>query len=289
MKKFIIYLVSFLFIQSAYSQINPTLVDIPHAVFVNGGSDDFKRILFTDETLAEKVKVLHSYNELGHDLPVETSTFEQYWSRYSKQWNYVRFKEDASPLLIFNGLISNSDEREYVEIYDLDKKRDHRILYSTVGKLLAYKNHPFTNELILYVHSYPCCKSASHNIYKIRQVNDKLHYSDRFFVGRDIGDMVGPFFPKEAKHDGKYYFLTKRTELRWSPAVVEENAFEDWTESNLIIHYNEGAMYKIIHDQGEWLFVLFLNGIAEEQSMMLNYTNFKNKGVYGWIKAKNTN
>ena len=284
MKKYFVYFVTLLFFQSIYSQVNPTLVNIPHEVFVNGGSNDFDKILFSDETLAEKVKILHSYDELGHELSVVTNTFEQYWARYGKQWSYIQFKEDTPPLLLFMGLISHDDEREYVEIFNINKDRNERMLFSDVGKLLAYKKHPFTEELILFVHKYPCCKSASHNIYRIRQINENLQFTDRFFVGRDIGDMVGPFFPKEVKHDGKYYYLTKRTELRWSPAVVSKNAFEGWTESNLIIHYNEGAMYKILHHQGEWLFVLFFNGIAEEQSMMLNYTNFGNKGVYGWIK-----
>jgi hypothetical protein len=284
MKKYLVYIVSILFVQSFYSQANPTLVDIPHEVFVNGGKVDFDQILYQEESLVEKVKTLHSNNELGHDLTVQTNNFEQYWARYKKQWHFVKFKNENAPLLLFSGLKNNFDEREYVELFDLTKDRNQRMLFSEIGKLLAYKFHPFTNELILFVHKYPCCKSASHNIFTIRQVNDHLRYTDRFFVGRDIGDMVGPFFPKEVKYDGKYYFLEKRTELRWSPAVVNENAFEEWTESNLIIHYNEGAMYKILHEQGEWLFVLFFNGIAEEQSMMLNYTNFKNKGVYGWIK-----
>ncbi|HZH85861.1 MAG TPA: hypothetical protein VFD77_01000 [Brumimicrobium sp.] len=284
MRKYIVCFVSILIIQSTHSQVNPTLVNIPHEVFVNGGSDDFDKILFQDESLAEKVKVLHTYNELGHDLTVQTNSFEQYWARYKSQWSFIQFKEGATPLLLFSGLKNNLDEREYVEIFSLEAERNNRLLFGEVGNLLAYKRHPFTNEIILFVHKYPCCKSASHNIYRIRQLNDKLHFTDRFFVGRDIGDMVGPFFPKEVKDNGKYSFLKERTELRWSPAVVTKNAFEEWTESNLIIHYNEGAMYKVLHDQGEWYFVIFFNGIAEEQSMMLNYTNFGNKGVYGWIK-----
>ncbi|HLW29995.1 MAG TPA: hypothetical protein VKX29_03995 [Brumimicrobium sp.] len=284
MRKYIIYIISTFIIQSVYTQVNPTLVDIPHEVFVNGGSDNFEKILFKDESIAEKVKILHSYNELTHDLTVQTSLFEQYWERYKKQWSYIRFKESEAPLLIFTGLKNALDERQYIEIFNMNNERDHRMLFSDVGVLLAYKNQTFTDEIILFVHKYPCCKSASHNIYRIRQVNEKLHFTDRFFVGRDRGDMVGPFYPNKVNHEGKYYFLEERTELRWSPAVVSENAFIEWTNSNLIIHYNKGAMYKILHDQGEWLFVLFFNGIAEEQSMMLNYTNFQNKGVYGWIK-----
>src|SRR5690554_1337005 len=109
---------------------------------------------------------------------------------------------------------------------------------------MCYITNSFTDELILFVHRYPCCKSASHNIFNIRQINENIKFHDRFFVGRDTGDMVGPFFPERVNHDGKYHFLTKKTELRWSPAVFSENAFEGWTESNLMIPYNKGAMYK---------------------------------------------
>ncbi|HLV43163.1 MAG TPA: hypothetical protein VKY37_12855 [Brumimicrobium sp.] len=284
MTKYIILILSILCIQSSIGQVNPTLVDIPHEVFVNGGTNDFQQVLFKDETIAKKVKVLHAYDELDHEFTVQTHSFEQYWSRFEKQWHYIQFKESSQPLLIFTGLKISNDEREFVEIFNMKNERTQRQLFSDVGKLLAFKKHPFTGETILFVHKYPCCQSASHNIYAIRQIKDELRFPDRFFVGRDIGDMVGPFFPEKVNHDGKHHFLNKKTELRWSPAIVNENAFENWTESNLIIHYNEGAMYKILHDQDEWQFVLFFNGIAEEQSMMLNYTNFTNKGVYGWIK-----
>lgn len=284
MAKYLFYFLSIVISTSIYSQVDPNMVDIPHQVFVNGGTDDFDQILYKDETIAEKVKSLHTYIELGHDFPAQMHTFDEYWERYKEQWFYIQFKENKSPMLLFHGLRNSDDEREYVEIYNMDKTINNRMVFSEIGRLLAYKKHPFTDELILFVHRYPCCKSASHNIFNIRQINENLKFHDRFFVGRDTGDMVGPFFPERVNHDGKYHFLTKKTELRWSPAVVSENAFEGWTESNLMIHYDKGAMYKILHDQGEWLFVLFFTGIAEEQSKMLNYTNFKNKGVYGWIK-----
>lgn len=284
MKKQLLFFLFIILHQYSFSQENPTLVDIPHSVFINGGYDDFDRILSQDESIAEKVKTLHAYDELGHEFTVSTNSFEEYWKTYSKQWFYIQFKKDNPPLLLFKGYRNYNDEREYVEIYDVEKERGKRWQYGDVGKLLAYKRNPFTKELILYVHKYPCCKSASHNIYRIRQLNDKIVHNDRFFVGRDAGDMVGPFFPDSVEHSLKYEYLKKKTELRWSPAVVEENAFSEWTESNLIINYNEGAIYKVLHDKGDWQFVIFFSGIAEERSMMLNYANFLNKGVYGWIK-----
>src|SRR5690554_2470569 len=152
MRKFIFYIVSVLFIQFSTGQINPTLVDTPHEVFINGGSDNFNLILSQDKSLAEKVKTLHSYNELAHDLTVQTSLFKDYWERYKNQWHYIYFKDKTAPLLIFLGLRNEADEREYVEIYDIEAERNHHLLFSETGKLLAYKEHPYTKELILYVH-----------------------------------------------------------------------------------------------------------------------------------------
>lgn len=284
MKKTFIILFVLTIIFPIAAQVDPTLVDIPYHVFIGEAQDDFDNILWKENSIREKVKTLHSYDELTHEFTVTTNSFEEYWKNYSSQWHYIRFKENAEPVLIFFGFKNFNDELEYVEIYDVSKKRNERLLFSEVGKLLAYKVNPHNQELVLFTHKYPCCRSASHNIFKIRQLNGTLQVSDRFFVGRDAGDMVGPFFPETAIHKKEYHVLTKRTELRWSPAVVEKDAFLGWTHSNLIIHYNEGALYKILNDAGDWLFVLFFNGIAEEQSSVLNYTNFTNKGVYGWIK-----
>lgn len=285
MRKFIFFLFIILIIPYSYTQENPTLVDIPYKVFVNGGTNDFKKILYQDDSIKIKIKKLYSNNELfGFDLLPPTHDFAAFWAHYKNQWFYVKFRDKGAPLLLFKGLKTHEDEREYIEIYDLSKKPGHPLLFSSVGKLLAYKYHPFTNGLILFVHQYPCCRSASHDIYTLRELNGELHSTFKFFVGRDRGDMVGPFFPDKVKFSSNYNILEEKTELRWSPAIVNKNAFLDWTDSNLIIHYNKGALYKILYDNGEWQFVLFLNGIAEEQSMMLNYTNFENRGVYGWIK-----
>lgn len=269
----------------SFTQENPTLVNIPYQVFVNGGKNDFQSILYQDDTLQSEVKKMYSQGNLyGFDLLPELSDFKSYWKKFKNNWFYIQFKKEGKPLLLFKGLKTSGDEREFVEIYAPDRPADQLLLFSSVGRLLAYKKHPFTNHLILFVHQYPCCRSASHTIYTIREIKNKIKQKSRFFVGRDNGDMVGPFFPEKVHFDNVYHKLNKRTELRWSPEVVNENAFLNWTQSNLIIHYEKGAIYKILYEKEGWQFVLFLSGIAEEQSMMLNYTNFKNKGVYGWIK-----
>ena len=284
MKKTPLILLFIFYFSSYQAQVNPNLVNIPHEVFVNNGQNDFNKILSQDASIREKVEILHSLNEINHDLTVQTNSFNEYWKRYELQWFHISLVKNQKPLLLFKGLKNDVDERDYIEIYDIEKERSKRGLFSNVGVLLAYNIHPLTKEIILYVHKYPCCKSASHNIYRLRRIKDGLKINDRFFVGRDSGDMVGPFFPEKIKFSDRYYRLEKKTEVRWSPAVVNENAFENWATTNLMIHYNEGAIYKVLYEKNGWQFVVFFNGIVEEQSRMLNYTNFNNKGVYGWIE-----
>lgn len=285
MTKFRLLLFCILFSVVAFTQKNPELVDIPMQVYVNHGKNDFSSIIYRDSTLKEKVAFLHSHDELQHDLSVRTNTFAEYWEVFKKQWHFIKFRKNAAPLLLFEGIKNYYDERGYVQLYDMSKKQRHQLVYSSVGKLLAYKRQPFTEGLILYVHQYPCCKSASHNIKIIRQLDGKIIVSERFFVGRDIGDMVGPFFPKKGINSPNYYVLKKRTALRWSPAVVNKDAFKGWAQTNVIIHYNKGAIYKILGKQDGWEFVIFFSGIAKEQSRVINYTNFEFTGVYGWIKV----
>ncbi|PKR80136.1 hypothetical protein CW751_11575 [Brumimicrobium salinarum] len=284
MKNTVFFILFFSIFINLHAQVNPTLVNIPHEVFVNDGRTDFNKLFVKNDTLKEQVKLLHTQNELSHDFSVQVSNFEQYWNHFKADWNYVRFKKNATPLLLFSGYKNANDEREYVEVYNAKQDRNQRLLFSEVGNLLAYKINPHTQESILYVHKYPCCRSASHNIYKLRQTEQGVHITDRFFVGRDRGDMQGDFFPEKTQFNKEYKILKKKTALRWSPEVIEKDAFVGWTESNLMIHYNKGAIYKVLAEKDDWYFVLFLSGIVEEQSMMLNYTNFKHKGVYGWIK-----
>src|SRR5690554_6996829 len=147
MAKYLFYFLSIVISTSIYSQVDPNMVDIPHQVFVNGGTDDFDQILYKDETIAEKVKSLHTYIELGHDFPAQMHTFDEYWERYKEQWFYIQFKENKSPMLLFHGLRNSDDEREYVEIYNMDKTINNRMVFSEIGRLLAYKKHPLKKKL----------------------------------------------------------------------------------------------------------------------------------------------
>jgi hypothetical protein len=264
------------------AQNSPSLIDIPEEVFVNKGKTDIKEILIVDQNIKSEVMQLFDNQILYHELTGPSSSFERYWEAFESNWYRVKFRENAPPLLLFMGLSSFSDEREFLELYDLSNSESPK-LYANAGRLIAYKIHPRTQELILFSHKYPCCKSASHNIYEIRYLSGKIISKDRFFVGRDSGDMIGTFFPDSVSHKTGYKMLKERKLLRWSPSIVTADAFLERAETNAIIHYEKGAIYKQLLELDGWEYVIMFSGIAEEQSSVINYINFKNKGVYGWI------
>lgn len=275
-------LFSLFFSPLLFSQSTASLVQVPTNVFVNEGKTSFDSILFVNDELIYAVEDLFDKRELSHEFTLDSSKFSKYWDVFGNQWYWVKLKPNKPPFLLFSGISSFIDEKEYVELFDVSRETKN-LIYSTSGNLLAYKVHPFTDEIVLFVHEYPCCQSASHNIINIRYVNDTIQTKQRFFVGRDSGDMVGPFFPDSIQQPKGYKELTTKTTLRWSPATVNNNAFIGRAKSNVIIHYNEGAVYKVLHENEGWQFVIMFNGIAEEQSSVLNYTNFVNRPVYGWI------
>lgn len=267
----------------SYSQKSTaSLVHVPANIFVNNGETAFDSILYVNDSIIYAVEELFDRSELTHEFTLDGSKFSKYWEVFENQWCWVKLKPNNPPFLLFKGMVSFLDEKNYVEIFDIRKESENRI-YANSGNLLAYKEHPFTKEIVLYVHEYPCCQSASHNIIQVRYVNDTIRVKKRFFVGRDHGDMVGPFFPDSVQQPKEYKQLTSKTTLRWSPEIVNNNAFTGRAQTNVIIHYNEGAVYKVLHENGGWQFVIMFNGIAEEQSSVLNYTNFINRPVYGWI------
>jgi hypothetical protein len=258
------------------------LVKVPANVFVNNGKTTFDSILYINGDIQEQVEKLFNRKVLSHDLTMGDNKFQKYWEVFGNQWFWIKLKPKMPPFLMFKGIISFMDEKEYVELYNVNKP-DNNLIFTSSGNLLAYKKHPFTKEIILFVHEYPCCQSASHNIIQVRYANGDARVKERFFVGRDDGDMVGPFFPDTVEHPKEYKQLTSKTTLRWSPATVNNNAFIGRAKSNVIIHYNENALYKVLHEENGWQFVVMFSGITEEQSTVLNYTNFINRPVYGWI------
>lgn len=265
-----------------------SLVDVPVDVFVNKGKTNFDSIFYKTE-IESMVKELFEEGILYHDYTLEihpNSNFKTYWSVFKDKWNLVDLNNDGNGELIMQGLTTVFDEKEFIEIY---KKLDGKWtkIHGEVGRLLAYKIHPNTKKIILYQHRYPCCNSASHNIITVRMIRNKIVSTSRFFVGRDNGDMVGPFYPDTVNYRAAFLQLKKKTLLRWSPEVVNKNAFRGYSETNAIIHFDKGAYYKILHNGDKWHFVLMYSGIINEQAIVINALNFVNKPIYGWIEADN--
>lgn len=278
-------LLSFLFNFSLAWSESITLVDIPVHVFVNGGATKLDSVLLQTETKSS-VKEIFDQQILYHDYTLEVhpnSNFETYWSVFEPRWSKVDLNNDGTFELIMRGKNTVLDEKEYVEIY---KKTDDswEKIYSEVGRLLAYKIHPNTGKIILYHHRYPCCNSASHNIFTVRLLNGKIHTTSRFFVGRDTGDMIGPFFPDEVNHTSSYEKLVEMTALRWSPSEITEDAFTNYSETNIIVHYSEGGLFKRLYSKDGWSFVLMYSNIVIEPAIVINPANFVYKPVYGWIQ-----
>lgn len=283
--KYILLLFSIFVYFYSSAQIKPSLVEIPVSFFVNGGKTDLAKVIKKDDSIREDIKSLFDRREIIHDLTGQDSNFEKYWEAFGSQWYRVQFRDRDKPLLLFMGLNSFSDEREYVEIYDPSRDNSPR-LFANPGRLIAYKRHPLTDELILYTHLYPCCRSASHNIFTLRSINGEIKSKDRFFVGRDAGDMVGPFFPDSIQFPSSYEVLEAPATLRWSPEVVQNNAFIERAAENIINVYQKGSIYKVLGHKEDWQYVIMFSGISDEPSPVINPINFKFKGVYGWIKME---
>jgi hypothetical protein len=274
----------FLFSSIGYAE-EIFLTDVPSDVFVNGGRTDFDAII-NQEDVALEVEQLFKRGVLFHDYTLEihpNSNFKTYWSVFQKRWFAVDLNNDGVIELIMIGKVTAMEEKEYLEIWVKDADDIYQKNFAEVGKPLAYKFQPNTGEIVLFHHRYPCCYSASHNIIELRLLNGKIKQRDRYFLGRDDGKMVGPFYPDKVNYTDQVNYLKVITPVYWSPAVVEQHAFPNYTETNLIIHYNAGATYHELHRENDWAFVLLHSGIMEEPSMVINALNFIHRPVYGWI------
>lgn len=289
--KHLLVILSVLFSFSLLAE-TASLKDVPSNVFVNKGKTDFENILLQNDDIKVKVEVLFNQKDLlQHEFTKifdPNASFDNYWKAHAQNWFEVTFNRNGDKLLLYFGKVMRSDIKEHVEIYKLKENGAQR-LWADHGNLLAYQYHPYTKELVLYQHKYPCCNSASHTIIQLRFIHGEILTKDRFFLGRDTEDMVGPFYPDSVSYPKNFERLEEKTLLRWSPAVVSENAFLGRTHENKMIHFKEGAIYQVLFSNEEWSFVLIYNGINEEQSMVLNYTNFKNRPIYGWMRRKKPN
>lgn len=269
-----------------------TLKEIPSQVFAENAKTTMDSIWITNFDLKSAVEqIYNSPSLLFHEGAISenpSNLFENYWNDKKDNWKAIRFQKSGKISVLFEGKVFSNDTKEYVEIYHpLNDK--YELIWQEYGSLFAYHIQPYTKEIVLFQHKYPCCQSASHNTYRVRLINEKIHAKKRFFVGRDEGDMVGPFFPAQAQHDNKFFYLEKETILRWSPKIVDSNAFENRSHTNEIISYQKGSCYKILAQQNDWSFVLMFSGIMEKKSAVINYINFIHTPVYGWMKIEEQN
>lgn len=262
---------------------------IPSELLVNGLITDLSDIKIINEGTKEKVALLFSQNKLNHDLTKYISPdadFELYWEAFGSYWFEVALENPRSNHLVFNGFSFYEESKEVFEIFQFDEHQNGSKIYMELGNVIGYKRHPRTKEIILYVHNYPCCKSASHSLFRVRSINNTIKVKERFFVGRDSGDMVGPFFPDTTVFPSSVDTLKKEVLLRWSPIIIDSGAFEGRAETNQIIHFKVNALFIELGEKENWKYVLFLNGIKEEMSAVLHYSNFLRKPIYGWVRKE---
>ena len=267
-----------------------SLTDIPFHIFFPNGKSDFNKI-FIHHNIKEEVEKIYNQSILFHEYTKEiqpNSNFNVYWSVYENQWNAVDLDQNGINELIFNGLTSYQDEKEYLEIYQISDGKYSQI-YAEIGKLLAYEIHPNTKEIILHHHRYPCCNSASHNLITIRLLNKKIFFKDKFFVGRDHGDMKGPFYPDSIILTNHFEILTSPVSIHWSPEEINHNAFTGISENNILAFFESGGIFQILNITNDWYFVLLHSGILSRPTPLLNPSNFKNKSIYGWLKKSDYN
>ncbi len=267
-----------------FSEVEMTRVN--PALFIHRPQTNFDSITLSNEPLKSKMMEYLFENELidheGSKAYNPNAAFIHYYKQYKSLYRLIDLNRDGIPELVFNGFVSETDDREHLEIWGSKNGTVFRI-YREVGHLLAFKIHPNTKEILLFHHQYPCCVNASHNLNRLRLVGEKMQLVKRYFLGRDR-DMVGPFFPKRSKFTPKYEVLKKRTALYWSPAVVEKDAWLLRSQSNRIAQYDSLTVYTVLAREKKWQFVLMKGAPVVEKNVVINPKNFAETWVYGWIK-----
>ncbi len=280
---FTLLLSFFLLLPLVHAEAN--MRKIPSELLVNGINKNIQEVLTSDPNIKNKVQHLFSLNLLEHDMTRyidENADFEKYWSIYGSYW--FELHSNDYEVLIFNGYAFFDEYKEKIELYMQNEEGVWTKSHASDGQIIGFKKHPRTNEIILYTHDYPCCTSASHTLRTVRMVNGMVKIKKRFFLGRESGDMVGPFFPDYVQFPNIYDTLKKNTVVRWSPEVVDSLAFVGRTHSNRIITFNKGGIYQSLFKLDDWEYVLLFNGMMSTESDVIHYSNFTNKPIYAWIR-----
>lgn len=290
---FCLTFICFSFYPETVASSKKVSIDVPPEVFINGSNNDLSNIFLSDIDLEGMVQKLYDTDLLPHKGAIyypEAPEFNEYWKAYSSHWNVVKLQPNSNQIeLIFNGKLSTQDAKEAFELYTISIHDGENTgpIFRADGKLIAYKMSPFTSEIVLYIHDYPCCNSAGNNIIKLRVVNGETKPTKRFFIARDSEDITGPFFPKTSNFSNNIHQLNEDKDLHWSPENISQNAFKGQSNRNFIGRFQAGSNYYILNQWDDnWQFVLLLNGIQQVQSAVINPINFENRPIFGFISKE---
>jgi hypothetical protein len=259
--------------------------DINLKLFTDQAQLDFSKIVNKDKKALElAVKYLYDNDKLQHDFTKAYTTnakFVVYWKNFKDRWALIDMNRDGQDELIFSGLVTSNDEKEFVYIYAKYGKVWKEIFWDE-GHFIGYQVHPNTSEIMLYHHRYPCCTQSSHNVNRMRWINEKMHFQKKYFLARDSG-MKGNFFPKKSNFHVKYRVLKEKKMLYWSDEVINEGAYL-MSKTNQIIHYQKGSYYKRLYSKGDWAYVMMVSPPIIELSRVVNANNLQDVKVFGWLQ-----
>ena len=257
---------------------------IPESFFVNNAKTDFETIFIkNNEELLKGVKQLFNDDLLNHDLTKAfdiEATFEKYWVKYEKSWHLLDLNNDGVFELFFNNSDADIEHLSF-EIFKINKEK-YQAIYFQVGKLIGYKIHPNTKEIILFRHQFPCCTNLSHNVDMIRLLNGKISLRKKFFVARP-DEMKTKLFPKSVSYSKEYFFFKKDEKVRWSAEIITKDATR-MTEENIISNYPKGTAYRVLAVEKGWKYVLILGEPSKDLNKIINPANFIYTHVFGWVK-----
>ncbi|MDF3026513.1 MAG: hypothetical protein K0S23_820 [Fluviicola sp.] len=268
----------------ALSYVEMTRVDA--RVFIANPETDFSKIQVNNEALKAKMVEFLFSNDLVDHIGTKAydpgALFVNYYKQFAPLYQLIDLNNDKVPELIFNGYADEEREKEHLQIFTTIKGELVSV-YNEIGHVLAYKIHPNTKEVLLYHHQYPCCENASHNLNRLRLVDNKIVQIKRYFLGRDHG-MLGRFFPDKSGFSGKFHQTTAKTALYWSGEEINKAAWPGRSEKNIIANYPDSTNYSILAEKGKWRFVIMHGAPLAEENRVINPSNFSNTWIYGWIR-----
>jgi hypothetical protein len=268
----------------ALSYVEMTRVDA--RIFIANPETDFSKIQVKNEALKAKMVEFLFNNDLVDHIGTKAydpaALFVNYYKQFAPLYQLIDLNNDQVPELIFNGYANEEKEKEQLQIFTTIKGELVSV-YNEMGHLLAYKIHPNTKEVLVYHHQYPCCENASHNLNRLRLIENKIVQIRRYFLGRDHG-MLGRFFPDKSNFSGKFYQTKAKTTLYWSAEEINKAAWPRRSEKNIIANYPDSTIYSVLAEKGKWRFVIMHGMPVAEENRVINPSNFSNTWIYGWIR-----